>query len=145
MNIPFLRNWGFCEFASFWEGPYFFKGNAPWASWMALLSRPSKWTRRVWVANCCWPPLATRGTPEKQTAGTVTASHKMLTPASTFERSHCRHCKERLPGPRRGLLGDLRQSVPQNGRVHLHIVDFTFKKMSFRGAFKTPSLRVWDF
>ena len=19
-------------------------------------SRPSKWTRRVWVANCCWPP-----------------------------------------------------------------------------------------
>ena len=42
-------------------------------------SIPSKWTRRVWVANCCRPPLPTLTTPEKQTVGTVTASHKMLT------------------------------------------------------------------
>ena len=33
----------------------------------------------VWVTNCCWPPLATRKIPEKQTVGTTTASHKMLT------------------------------------------------------------------
>ena len=38
-------------------------------------SIPSKWTRRVWVANCCWPLVATPETSEKQTVGTVTASH----------------------------------------------------------------------
>ena len=48
---------------------------------------------------------------------------KNANPASTFEISQCRHCKGRLPGPRRRLLGALRQSVPQNGRVHLHVID----------------------
>ena len=45
----------------------------------ALLSRPSKWTRRVWVANCCWPRRRPSENPEKQPVGTVTASHKILT------------------------------------------------------------------
>ena len=34
------------------------------------------------------------------------------------------------------LSGDLRQSVPQNGRVHLHIIDFTVKKGSEKGSQK---------
>ena len=42
-------------------------------------SRPSKWTRRVWVANCCWPLWRPSENPEKQTVGPVTASHKILT------------------------------------------------------------------
>ena len=28
----------------------------------SVISRPSKWTRRVWVANCCWPPPPPRAT-----------------------------------------------------------------------------------
>ena len=40
----------------------------------------------------------------KQAVSTVTASHNLLAhPASTSEISQCRHCKERLPGPRQGL------------------------------------------
>ena len=48
------------------------------------------------------PPLGTPPPkiPEKQTAGTVTQNAH---PASTFELSQCRHCKEGLPGPRRGF------------------------------------------
>ena len=42
-------------------------------------------------------------------------------------------CKEGLPGPRRGFWGALRQSVPQNGRVHLHIIDLktSFSRSEF--------------
>ena len=57
----------------------------------------------------------------RRTPETLTDSiSQNANPASTFELSQCRHCKERLR-----LLGDLRQSVPQNGRVHLHIEDGT--------------------
>ena len=50
---------------------------------------------------------------EKQTVGTVTASHEML----SLQALSSRHCKEGLPGPRG-------ESVPQNGRVHLHSTDW---------------------
>ena len=87
-------------------------------------SIPSKWTRRVWVAHRCWPPPPgnPRKTPEKQTLSTVTASHKLLTlqalSSSLYDGT------ERRGGLGRGrLLGDLRQPVPQNGRIHLHIID----------------------
>ena len=49
------------------------------------------------------PPGNPQKTSEKQTVGTVTASHKTPHPPSTFELSQRRHCKERLPGPRKGL------------------------------------------
>ena len=56
-----------------------------------------------------------------QTVGNYCGSiSQNANPASTFQLSHCGRCKERLPGPRNGFLGDLRQSVPQNGRVHIH-------------------------
>ena len=45
--------------------------------------------------------------------GTVTASHKLLTLQAL---SSSAWAEERL-------LGDLWQSVPQNGRVHLHIIE----------------------
>ena len=48
------------------------------------------------------PPRRPSENPEKQTVGTVTASHKVLNPASTFEVSQSRHCKSRLPEPRKG-------------------------------------------
>ena len=61
---------------------------------------------------------ATPGEPkERLFVGTVTASHKMLT-LQALSSSRDAVCKERLPGPRKGFWGDLRQSVPQNGRVH---------------------------
>ena len=66
-------------------------------------------------------PPATPGEPhEKQTVGTVTASHKILTLQALSSSLNCRHCKERLAWAEERLLGDLRQSVPQNSRVHLH-------------------------
>ena len=44
------------------------------------------------------PPTA----PEKQTVGTVKASHKMLT-LQALSSPQCRHCKERQPKPRKGF------------------------------------------
>ena len=45
-----------------------------------------------------------RKAPEKQTVGTVTASHKMLTlQAPLSELSQCQHWKEGLSGPSRGV------------------------------------------
>ena len=58
---------------------------------------------------------------EKQTVGTVSISQN-ANPASTFGLSQCRHCREAFWAKAR-LVGDLRQSVPQNGRVHLFSVE----------------------
>ena len=74
-----------------------------------LKSLPSKWTRRVWVANCCWPPLVNPAEPLKSRLWvlwqhlTCDSSSQKTYSASTFELSQCRHCKEGLPGPRRGF------------------------------------------
>ena len=60
-----------------------------------------------------------RRAPEKQTVGTVTASQKMLSLQallSSPKSGPAKWAKERL-------LGALRQSVPQNGRLHLHIIE----------------------
>ena len=51
-----------------------------------------------------------RGAPEKEALGTVTASHQMLTLQVLSSSLNARIAK-------RGCL------VPQNGRVHLHIID----------------------
>ena len=66
------------------------------------------------------PTLATPENPQKQVVGTVTASH------ACSIRKHFRALS--MPALQREaawaeerLLGDLRQSVPQNG--HLHIID----------------------
>ena len=63
-----------------------------------------------------------RRSPKKQTAGTVTASHKMLTLQALSSSLHAGTAKRGWQC-RGKALGDLRQSVPQNGRVHLHVVD----------------------
>ena len=57
-------------------------------------------------------------TPEKQTVSTVTASQEMLTlqALSSFLNAGAAWAEERL-------LGALWQSVPQNDRVHLHIIE----------------------
>ena len=65
------------------------------------LSTPSKWTRRVWVANCCWAPLATAGKP--LTVGTVSASDKVLTLQAPLISLNTSTAKKRLPGPRKGF------------------------------------------
>ena len=67
------------------------------------------------------PPATPAKTPEKQTAGTVTASHKMLTLQALSSSLHAGTAKRGCLG-RGKALGDLRQSVPQNGRVHLHVI-----------------------
>ena len=61
-------------------------------------------------------------TPEKQTLGTLTASHKMLTLQALSSSLHASTAKRGYLG-RGEALGYLRQSVPQNSRVHLHIID----------------------
>ena len=59
------------------------------------------------------PPLATPGkTPERQTVGTVTASTK----CSPLQ-AQCRHCKERLPGPRKGLWVTFSSLSPKTLRL----------------------------
>ena len=66
------------------------------------------------------PPATPRKTPEKQTVGTVRASHKTLT-----LQAHASSLNTGTAKAEEMVLGDLRQSVPQNGRVHLHITEYT--------------------
>ena len=85
-------------------------------------------------------PLVTPAEPLKSS---MTASQKMLTLQTLkFELSQCWRCKEGLPGPRRGFwvpsaFGSPPAISPQNGRAHLHIVDFRGPK---NGAFGKPCL-----
>ena len=67
-------------------------------------------------------PPGPRRTPEKQTVGTVTASPKMLNLQALSSSLNVGTAKRGCLG-RGEALDDLRQSVPQNGRVHLHIID----------------------
>ena len=60
-----------------------------------------------------------RRAPEKETVGTVTASHKMPTLQALSSALNAGLQK----GAAWADLGVLRQSVPQNGRVHLHSID----------------------
>ena len=72
-----------------------------------LLLTPPGDTRKPWQAGC------------RHCDGGISQNAH---PASTFELSQCWHCKERLPEcEEERLLDDLGQSVPQNGRIHLHI------------------------
>ena len=70
-----------------------------------------------------------RRAPEKQTVGIATASNKMLALQALWDSSSLNdgHLKEGLPGPRRGFwvleCSLAVQSVPQKGRVHLHIIE----------------------
>ena len=61
-------------------------------------------------------------TPEKQTVGTVTACQKMLTLQALSSSLNAGAAKGGCLG-RGEASGALWQSVPQNGRVHLHIID----------------------
>ena len=65
-----------------------------------------------------------RKTPEKQTVGTVTATHKMPTLQALSSSLNAGAAKRGRLGEENWLLGDLRQSVPQDGCVHLHIIHF---------------------
>ena len=60
--------------------------------------------------------------PEKQTVGTETASHKMLSLQALSSSLNAGTARGAAWAEER-LLGALRQSVPQNGRVRLHIID----------------------
>ena len=77
-----------------------------------------------------------RRAPEMQTMGTVTASHKMLTLQALSRSLHAGTAKGGCQG-RREAFWALWQSVPQNGRVHLHIpewfgAEFSVKWFGFR-------------
>ena len=60
--------------------------------------------------------------PEKQTVGTVIASRKMLT-LQALSSSFNPGTAKRAAWVEERLLVALRRSVPQNGRVHLHILE----------------------
>ena len=67
-------------------------------------------------------PLAPPGKPpEIQTVGTAAASDKMLTLQALSSSLNARTKKRGCLG-RGKLLGDLWQSVPQNGCIHFHII-----------------------
>ena len=75
-------------------------------------------------------------TAEKQPVGTVTASHKKLTLQALQVLSMPALQREAAWADER-LVGDLWQSVPQNGRVHLHIRDYHSK-----GALQGEGYRI---
>ena len=85
-------------------------------------SIPSKWTRRVWVANCCWPPRWPRGTPREADCGYCDGISQNANPAALSSSLNAATAKASCWAEER-RLGALRQSVPQNGRVHLHIIE----------------------
>ena len=115
-----------------------FRAPPPWRK-TAPLKRPSK-RSMIYRANghggfgsqtAADPLWRPHRTPEKQTVGTVTASHKMLTLQALSAllmpalQGGAAWAKERL-------LGALRQSVSQNGRVHLHIRDIGWQCLNQR-------------
>ena len=72
-----------------------------------------------------------RKTPEKQTVSTVTACHQMLIlQALSSSLSMPAAMQREAASAEERLLGDLQQFVPQNGRVHLHIIEFAATKTS---------------
>ena len=77
---------------------------------------PSKWTRRVWVANCCWLPRWTPRSPWKAARGYCDS----ISPCKHFRAFSMPALQREAAWAEERLLGALRQSVPQNGRVHLH-------------------------
>ena len=63
--------------------------------------------------------------PEKSlTGGTVTASHKMLTPYNHFRTLSLPTLQREVTWAEERLLGDFLQSAPQNGRVSDRLLDF---------------------
>ena len=63
--------------------------------------------------------------PLKRPLGTVSASHKILTLQALWSSLNASAAEGGCLG-RGEALGALRQSVPQNSRVHLHIIDNYF-------------------
>ena len=74
-------------------------------------------------------PQGPPNVPEKQTLGTVTASHSMLTLQALSSSLNADTAKRCFLGQGKAV-GDLRQSVPQNGRVHLLGVERGFPFIS---------------
>ena len=69
-----------------------------WVARLRLSSIPSKWRRRVWVANCCWPPTwQSLENPWEADCGCCASISQNAHPTSAFEFSQCRHCKESSP------------------------------------------------
>ena len=54
---------------------------------------------------------------------TVTASRKMLTLQALLSSLNAAPLQRGAAWAEEGLLGALQQSVPPNGRVHLHIIE----------------------
>ena len=69
-----------------------------------------------------------RRTPEKQTMGTVTASHKVLTLQALSNSLNAGTAKGGGVWAEERLLGALRQFVLQSGRVHLHTINFFLRQ-----------------
>ena len=78
-----------------------------------------------------------RRAPEKQSVGTVTASHNMVTLQALSSSLDAGTAKRDCLGRGEAFGYALRQSVPQNGRVHLHTLD---KGTAHQGALLSASL-----
>ena len=91
--------------------------------------------RKLLLTPRWWPPQS----PWKADRGYCDSISQNANPTSTFELSRCRQCKVRAACAEERFLGALRQSVPQNGRVHLHIIEIALPpvRLVYWG-------RLWD-
>ena len=79
--------------------------------------------RRVWVANCCWLPLATPAESLKRRPWVLWQHLTKCYPCKHFRALSMLALQKGAAWDEKRLLGALQQSVPQNGRVHLHIIE----------------------
>ena len=89
-------------------------------------SIPSKWTRRVWVANCCWPPLSSSFNASTAKRGCLGRGKvfgwppAICPPKRPRPFTHYRdlvastHCQEVLTGT------DLRRQTKPHTQIFLH-------------------------
>ena len=82
--------------------------------------------------------------PKKQTVGTVTASHKMLTPCKHFRALSMLALQREAFWAKERLLGDLRQSVPPKRPRPFEHYRFVFPETSFSRIARTVDCRELD-
>ena len=94
------------------------KGGMGWASFYTEPMDAEGWGRKLLLTPSCDPrkPLKNR-----TDCGYHDSISQSAHCASTFERSQCRHCKERLPGPRKCFWATSGSLSPKTSERKRHI------------------------
>ena len=89
---------------------------------LCLKNRLKRFLGEGWVAHCCWPPpLATPDNPWKSRLWVLWQHLTRCSSCKHFRALSMPALQREAAWAEEKLSGDLLQSVPQNGRVHLHI------------------------